>query len=64
MFILTDEPAGGLRKEAFHALDEAFGTGEFSQGQAITVLANADLVGPEALFRELVSGQFVTETED
>lgn len=67
MFILTDEPAGGLRKEAFHALDEAFGTGEFSQGQAITVLANADLgsaARAESLFRELVNGNFVTETED
>lgn len=67
MYILTNEPTGSLRKEAFEALDNAFGTGEFSQGQAITVLANAslgDTTSAESLFKELVSGGFVTETED
>ena len=63
MYILTDEPASGLRKEAFNALDDAFGTGEFSQGQAVTVLTNSGLDGAEALLRDLVSGGFVAETE-
>ena len=64
MYILTNEPAGGLGKEAFDALDNAFGTGEFSQGQAITVLANAlESSNAESLLRELVSGGYVTEID-
>jgi len=66
MYILTDEPSGGLRKEAFDALDNAFGTGEFNQGQAITVIANEGLggtMGAESLLRDLVSGGFVTEVD-
>ena len=66
MYILTDEPAGGLKKNAFDALDEAFGTSEFSQGQAVTVLANADLggsTGAESLLRDLVGSGCVTEVE-
>lgn len=64
MYILTDEPTGNLGREAFNALDDAFGTGKFSQGQAITVLANADLKGAESLFSDLVRGGYVTEVED
>ncbi len=66
MYILTNEPASGLRKEAFNALDDAFGTGEFNQGQAVTVLANADLggtVSTESLLRDLVSSGYITEVE-
>ncbi len=63
MYILTDEPAGGLRKEAFDALDNAFGTGEFSQGQAETVLANALGENAESLLRDLMNSGSVTEVE-
>lgn len=64
MYILTNDPPGGLRKEAFDALDDAFGTGEFSQGQAETVLANSiDTSAPESVFRDLVSNGYVTEVE-
>ena len=66
MYILVNEPAGGIRKEAFDALDNAFGTGEFSQGQAVTVLANAELgnaTSAESLLRDLVNNECIAETE-
>jgi len=65
MYILTDEPRSGQSLDAFRALDNAFGTGEFSQGQAIATLANSlEASNAESLFRDLVSGGFVTETEE
>lgn len=64
MYILTDEPLGGQQANAFEALDDAFGTGEFSQGQAITVLKNAlETPNADGLFRSLVQGGHVTETD-
>lgn len=64
MYILTNEPQGGIGKDAFEALDGAFGTGEFSQGQALTVIANAvETDKAAAVFNDLVSGGYVTEVD-
>jgi len=65
MYILTDEPASGEQLEAFKALDDAFGTGEFSRGQAITVLVNTfeDASKADSLFQNLERGAYITEVE-
>ena len=39
MYQLVDEPKGRTLAEAFEALDDAFGTGEFSEGQGVSALA-------------------------
>lgn len=39
MYTLVDEPKGGVLADAFDALDDAFGTEEFSEGQAISAIA-------------------------
>ena len=39
MYTLVDEPKGGTLGEAFETLDDAFGTGEFSEGQGVSAIA-------------------------
>lgn len=40
MYILVDEPkSGGALSDAFNAIDDAFGTDEFSEGQGISAIA-------------------------
>ena len=39
MYQLVDEPKEGTLGEAFEALDDAFGTGEFSEGQGVSAIA-------------------------
>jgi len=66
MYILTAEPGSGRQGDAFSALDNAFGTDEFSEGQAITVLSNELECGPNealSIFSRLVSGGYVSETD-
>ena len=66
MYILTDEPGGGRQADAFGALDNAFGTEEFSEGQAITVISNGLECGPNeaaSILSRLVSGGHVSETD-
>lgn len=56
-YILADEPIGGIGKEAFDALDGAFGTDEFAYGQALTVITNAlEVENAEAILRDLIRG--------
>ncbi len=62
MYILASEPASGIRAEAFAALDDAFGTEEFSRGQALTVISNALGTNGEAAFRDLENSDCITET--
>lgn len=64
-YILTDEPPGGQRLDAFQALDDAFGTSEFSQGQALTVIGNSlETPNSGSLFNDLLRGEYITETEN
>jgi len=66
MYILTEEPGGGRQGDAFGALDNTFGTGEFSEGQAITVLSNELECGSNeasSIFARLISGGYVSEVE-
>jgi len=39
MYVLVDEPKGGQLADAFNALDDSFGTGEFSDGQGVSAIA-------------------------
>jgi hypothetical protein len=42
MYILTDEPQGqGPVKEAFNAIDNAYGSEEFSDNQAVAAIVNS-----------------------
>lgn len=66
MYILTNEPGGGRQGDAFKALDNAFGTNEFSEGQAVTVVVNElECTDSEALsvFSKLVSSGSVSEVD-
>lgn len=65
MYILLDEPNGGDSKEAFEVLDETFGSGEFTSGQAIGAINIALETGPtkaQSLFNKLVANGCVGES--
>ena len=65
MYMLVDEPTGsGPTKQAFDAIDDAFGTDEFSEGQATTAIMNS--LGCEAseagnLFDQLRRNDCISE---
>jgi hypothetical protein len=63
MYILTQEPTSGQRLEAFNALDDAFGTESFTQGQAITVIENALGEDGTRIFQDLVNSGCVSEVD-
>jgi len=67
VYILADKPTKpGSLLEAFDAVDEAFGTGEFSEEQAVSAVALGMSV-PDTrasqLFRDLIQQDFISETE-
>lgn len=41
MYVLLQEPSDRTSKEAFEVLDETFGSGSFTEGQAINVISLA-----------------------
>ena len=41
MYVLLSEPSGGESKEAFEVLDETFGSGSFTLGQAASAISIA-----------------------
>ena len=57
MYMLTDEPEG--HNAAWEALDNAFGTEEFSREDAAITLSQAGISGNA--FDKLVSGGYVSE---
>jgi len=64
MYQLVDEPKGGTLAEAFEALDDAFGTGEFSEGQAISAISlgmSVDDSRASELLRNLIARGCVEE---
>ena len=66
MYILTDEPGSGKLGDAFSALDNTFGTGEFSKGQAITVITNELECSAEeasSVFSKLESSSNISEVD-
>ena len=65
MYALIDEPKGGVLKDAFNALDEAFGTEEFSREQAVSAIAmelEVDDARAEELLKNLVARNCVEES--
>lgn len=65
MYQLVDEPKGETLKKAFDTLDEAFGTGEFSEGQGVSAIAlgmGSDDPRASELLRNLVARGCVEET--
>ena len=49
MYMLVSSPKSKDQKEAFNALDEGFGTEEFTQGQAVNTIAVAlEISEPQA----------------
>lgn len=65
MYMLLDEPSGGESKEAFDVLDETFGSGEFTEGQAISAINIAletELAKAQSLFNKLVRGDYIGES--
>lgn len=64
-YMLTEEPQGqGPAKNAFEALDEAYGCDEFTESQAVQAIANAVSVSEEEaarLFSSLKSSGCVSE---
>jgi hypothetical protein len=67
MYILADKPKkSGTLSDAFDAIDEAFGTGEFSEDQAVSAIALGLSVPNERatqLLKDLVQQEFVTEVD-
>ena len=61
MYILTQEPSGGESARAFSALDEAYGTEEFTVEEADKVLAENGF--SQSMFDSLVANGFVTEAD-
>lgn len=53
MYILGEEPKGEVLGNAFNALDDAFGTEEFNEGQAVSAIA-LDMEVSDARARELL----------
>jgi len=65
MYILVDEPKGGQLAEAFNALDDSFGTAEFSEGQAVSAISlgmEVDDSRAVELLKNLVARGCVEET--
>ena len=64
MYQLIEEPKGETLGEAFQALDDAFGTGEFSEGQGVSAIAlgmDVDDSRASELLRNLVARGCVEE---
>jgi len=64
MYVLLNEPSGGDSKEAFEVLDETFGSGEFTSGQAVSAINVALEVGTskaQSLFNKLVADDYIGE---
>jgi len=64
MYQLVDEPKSGTLAEAFGALDDAFGTGEFSEGQGVSAIAlgmEVDDSRASELLRNLVARGCIEE---
>lgn len=64
MYVLLDEPSGGELKEAFEVLDETFGSGGFTSGQAISAISVALEVSSskaQSLLKNLISKEYIGE---
>lgn len=65
MYILADEPEkGGALADVFDALDDAFGTDEFSEDQAVSAIAlglSVDDTRASQLFKNMNDRGFVSE---
>lgn len=66
MYILTDEPKGKgtLMAGAFDAIDQVYGTEQFSKDQGVKAITTVMAVGTleaDSLFRDLVNGDYITE---
>jgi len=64
MYMLVNSPGGGQSKEAFDALDEVFGTNEFSKGQAVNTISVAmelDNATADSLFNQMVRSENIGE---
>ena len=59
MYILTDKPSG--YNTAWEALDNAFGTEEFSREEAVSALSQAGIEDEYGTFDRLVSNGYVSE---
>jgi hypothetical protein len=62
--MLTSSPAKGELKQAFDVLDEVFGTGEFTDGQAVNSIAvglEVDNSQAQNIFNVLVRNENVGE---
>ena len=60
MYMLVNSPKSGEQKEAFEVLDEVFGTGEFTDGQAINSIAvglEVDADRAQSIFNLLVRSE-------
>ena len=65
MYMLVSEPKGGDLHEAFDALDDAFGTEEFSESQGVSAIAlgmEVDDSRASSLLKNLVQRGCVGET--
>ncbi len=64
MYILLNEPPGGETKEAFEVLDETFGSGGFTAGQAanaIGIALEVDSSKAQGLLNKLIAGDYLGE---
>jgi len=64
MYILLHEPSGGDTHEAFEVLDATFGSGGFTQGQAVNAINLALEIGTskaQGLVNSLISGGYIGE---
>ena len=64
MYVLLSEPPGGESKEAFEVLDETFGSGSFTLGQAtsaISVALEVSTSKAQSLANKLIAGDYVGE---
>ncbi len=64
MYVLLSEPSGGDTKEAFEVLDETFGAGGFTEGQAVSAIGLAlEVSSPKAqsLVNKLKTGDYIGE---
>jgi len=65
MYILATEPSkDGTLSDAFDAVDNAYGTGEFAEEQAVSAIAlgmTVDDTRASQLFKNLVDRGFVSE---
>lgn len=64
MYVLLTEPSGGDTKDAFEVLDETFGSGGFTPGQAISAISIALEVSSskaQSLVNKLLAGDYLGE---